>query len=1616
MKNEIFIILLLGLFLISFASATDFVYGNITNSSSQLALASADASGQESGMLIKTNASSNVSYVYFKTATISNVTIKELNGTIKYYSTICDAGRCDFTTKNAILEANHYYYVVTGITKSTNNYYTGSSPSYDTGNKYINYISGVQVDVNYTTYGWNIKNITTNSTTYDSEEDTTPPIYSQVSINNTYAGNLTNFSINISDETSLEPNGQYIFSTNNTGEWVNESEINFTGTTWETISIAKVLNDTLYMVIGYMWYFWDNIGNTNSTIQYIINITQQPTTYHGIDFNVTSVSSLPSDDPSGQESGIQIKTNASVNVTTIYFASGVNTVNGSLIYELNGTIKYQTDICSGLMCNYSTKNAVLEANHYYNVVTTTSDAGNNKYVSSPSFDTGNPYLNYIQGVQVGGNYTGFAWNIYNITIYNLTTGEPPPEEPPPEGNGEITFINPLNHTIVYSVEDTNVTIDTNGTFICKYSLNPNFSYDLSGTLMGTNGTRHWFLLPNNYSVTNPTNVSLNFNYSDGDYVAKLTSGVVIEVNSTPINVSKAYISDETIGIINCSIRDMQDVILYNGSIAGSSCLFTNAILLPNSKYRIVVGANSNGWETTPSFPTGNQYFNYINGTQGGEDFSGFVWSITNITLTELSDTSEYKIYYDCNNSDVSGLHNFKISSKIVNNTFAGYGNSVMWGLTTGADENTRMTAYVSNQLNSSEYWGITQDNQGVNAGCLTDYNSAQCNLASPDLITAYRDLLIAHNPLFAYLSPNVNDVKVPVPISKYRGDLDIILDDVKANLTNTTFFVGTLQPGTDSQYDNANSYAYNIQVRESAILHEIPLLEWAYISNTNSSYYYDNIHLNLVGQTAWGVAVTNFINNNITNPYTPDNWDFYYQCNDAVTLLNRTIQMATSDCARTESKDWVVIQNIMNGSFYVLRADEPISYKINWELNPTSYYNITFSNGTESTYPTDEDGNLTINIGSTNDLLVNYTYYDEVGLDSSNCSVYFNATSPLTYPDYFIAYTDCTSAYHLYLNGTEISNGTIVNGGVTAYNISVQRIDTANYTNTYDEDEFNININTEVCNVLFNETSPLAYLKQFTVYTNCSSNVNLYRNGTSILNNSNQNLGTGAYNFSFLRIDTVNYSNISNEAEFTVYIPITTTGESYSTSTYETNNETFYINISTITGVNSISAFLVYNGTYYPGVASCSGSDCQIYREIDIPLLSNKSLSSENKSFYWDISLLGVFGSSTNTTEIHNQNVSNIIFQNCESGFNTLNFSIYNESDSSLLNSTFKATFYYWLGTGTVKDTYNFSGFGNSSYLFCFNYNITYKTSSDIVINSSTDERDYEYAEESHSSSSNSQSIYIPDDSLAENIIIEVKNQGLVPLANIVVNISRFYPDTNEYKLVENKITDVFGQINAKLVKNDVKYVFNFYDLSGNLLYTSGKVTIICRSTICVVPFIIQESSDYLERYSNLILYQYSLSFDNSTNTFTFSWSDQRNENARERLEVVRYKFNESTVVCNTTSTDIVSSLTCDVGDDSASYTAQVFRLVPGENEIRISYLQIIVGDYSSTFGVEGLFWVFILLMICVGIGVYDPKVGAILYGVGFIFMGILKIIYMPLPVFFANTIIVILFVWAVKT
>jgi len=73
-----------------------------------------------------------------------------------------------------------------------------------------------------------------------------------------------------------------------------------------------------------------------------------------------------------------------------------------------------------------------------------------------------------------------------------------------------------------------------------------------------------------------------------------------------------------------------------------------------------------------------------------------------------------------------------------------------------------------------------------------------------------------------------------------------------------------------------------------------------------------------------------------------------------------------------------------------------------------------------------------------------------------------------------------------------------------------------------------------LCQVYFNETSPLDYLDPFKVYSDCSSTFTLYRNATIVGNNSEQVLGSGSYNFTVIRTDDINYSNTYDDEWFII--------------------------------------------------------------------------------------------------------------------------------------------------------------------------------------------------------------------------------------------------------------------------------------------------------------------------------------------------------------------------------------------------------------------------------------------------------------------------------------------------
>jgi hypothetical protein len=108
--------------------------------------------------------------------------------------------------------------------------------------------------------------------------DTTLPTYNNSQTNNTNIGQATNFSLYVNDNSALNPNGQYVFSTNNTGYWVNETPVNFT-TTPQWANTTETLNTTGSVLVSYRWFFNDSAGNENNTGVYNVTTVADTCTY-----------------------------------------------------------------------------------------------------------------------------------------------------------------------------------------------------------------------------------------------------------------------------------------------------------------------------------------------------------------------------------------------------------------------------------------------------------------------------------------------------------------------------------------------------------------------------------------------------------------------------------------------------------------------------------------------------------------------------------------------------------------------------------------------------------------------------------------------------------------------------------------------------------------------------------------------------------------------------------------------------------------------------------------------------------------------------------------------------------------------------------------------------------------------------------------------------------------------------------------------------------------------------------------------------------------------------------------------------------------------------------------
>lgn len=230
--------------------------------------------------------------------------------------------------------------------------------------------------------------------------------------------------------------------------------------------------------------------------------------------------------------------------------------------------------------------------------------------------------------------------------------------------------------------------------------------------------------------------------------------------------------------------------------------------------------------------------------------------------------------------------------------------------------------------------------------------------------------------------------------------------------------------------------------------------------------------------------------------------------------------------------------------------------------------------------------------------------------------------------------------------------------------------------------------------------------------------------------------------------------------------------------------------------------------------------------------------------------------------------------------------------------------------------------------------------------------------------------LYIVDSAISQAYLPVIVDESTNPLSLVTIRLLRYYVTGNTYKVVEMETTDSNGQAVFRVVPNVINY---------KLLLTKDNVT----STTAPTKFTSDTNTYTLQLTENPLISYFanpgiarSLTFNNATSTYTFTWTDAGNIVTQGCMLVTKYQVGLPSVVGDTCTSGATGSIIYTVTDyNQTKYTASAyldtstrFSSLPGDT-LTVSYVTDV-----ATFGLVGL----IIAILLVGtLGIFGAEYGS---------------------------------------
>ena len=435
----------------------------------------------------------------------------------------------------------------------------------------------------------------------------------------------------------------------------------------------------------------------------------------------------------------------------------------------------------------------------------------------------------------------------------------------------------------------------------------------------------------------------------------------------------------------------------------------------------------------------------------------------------------------------------------------------------------------------------------------------------------------------------------------------------------------------------------------------------------------------------------------------------------------------------------------------------------------------------------------------------------------------------------------------------------------------------------------------------------------------------------------------------------------------------------FNSTTYETAKENFIINITYDNSYyTAISANLIYNGTSYVGTKSGSGSNVLFTKALDIALTN----ITQNRSFYWTVTLYNGTSSEYYNSTRNNQTVNPIQLDFCNSTLATksLNFTAFNEENlTRILSYDFDAVFNYYLGTGTIYKTKYLSNHSTFEVNLCINPNRTFYIDGQVNYDAPGKiDRNYFFDNDDISNITQHFNLMLLDSTSSTTFIIKVQDINYNAVADALVYIERYYPGTDEYKVVQVVKTDDNGKSVGFYKTETVEYRHRVVKDGVELLLTEkGKV--FAESTPYTITLTVGDAYDIpWQELQNKTDIAYSLTFNKTTKIVTYTFIDSNADYLSSNLLVYQIKFSTGTnLSCNVTSVLASSTMTCNLSsyESGSSFEAKAYRITSDGREL-IALISFEIEDSIETFGTTGLILAWFIILTASMIFLWSPIAG----------------------------------------